>query len=280
MSGGADPLPSVAIDEGSGPGVVLIHGQPGSGQDWRALADELRSDHRVIAPDRPGWGGNPRPAAGLAANAVAIARLLEHCGLEPPLTLVGHSLGGGVALELALSFPDMVGSIVLVGSVGVDAALSHVDRLLALPMVGDGIVRAGTAAVRRSFHTARRLPPESRVAAAVDRAARIPSVRTVIEFGGEPMTGRARASFLVEQRALIEETPSLQRRLPLIRVPVAVVNGTSDRIVPLQAARRLAETIPGAELIMLRKEGHLVALERPELVAPTIRRYARLGQSV
>ncbi len=271
-------LPIVPIDRGLGPVVAFVHGQPGSGADWLDLAEDLSSDHRVIAPDRPGWGAHPRPAVGLGDNAESLARLLEHCGAEPPVTVVGHSLGGGIALELALARPELVGSLVLIGSVGVASALSSLDRLLAVPMVGDGILLAGSATIRRSVRAMRRLPDSWRAGRLAREATRIPTVRAVVGgSGGEALMGRARASFIIEQRALLRETPSLQRRLTLLRVPVAVVHGSSDRIVPLPAARLLAELIPGAELVVIPGHGHLVAFEQREEIAQLVRRYSRMA---
>lgn len=271
-------LPIVPIDHGLGPVVAFVHGQPGCGADWLDLADDLSSDHRVIAPDRPGWGSHPRPAVGLADNAESLARVLERCGAEPPVTVVGHSLGGGVALELALTRPDLVGALVLIGSVGVAAALSGFDRLLAVPMVGDGILLAGGAAIRRSVQALRKLPDSWKGGRLGREAARIPTVRAMVGgSGGEALLGRARASFIIEQRALLRETPSLQRRLALLHLPVAVVHGSSDRIVPLPAARLLAELIPGAELVVIARHGHLVAFERTEEIAQLVRRYSKMA---
>ena len=271
-------LPSVPLDLGDGPVVLFVHGQPGGGEDWRALAEELSRDHRAIAPDRPGWGSHPRPAMGIAENAAVLARVVERCGAEPPLTVVGHSLGGGVALELAFLRPDLVGALVLVGSVGVSAALSGLDRLLAVPVVGDGLVRAGGVTIRKAAGAFRRVPDRWVAGRIAKRATALSTIQAVLSSGvGDKVLGRARVSFLAEQRALVEETPSLERRLPLLGVPVAVVHGRSDRVVPLSAARLLAERIAGAELIVFPGEGHLLAFDRTAELAAIVRRYSRLA---
>ena len=168
---GPTDAPSLPIDAGTGPVVVLVHGQPGAGADWEVLAGLLAGEHRVLAPDRPGWGSDRRPAMGIAANADALEAALGAAAVEGAVTVVGHSFGGGVALELALRHPDRVGALVLIGSVGVGAALSGFDRLLTVPMLGSGILRAGTATLRRALiaatrysegHPGTRVAPEGR----------------------------------------------------------------------------------------------------------------------
>jgi len=268
---------SIAIDEGTGPAVILVHGQPGSGADFEALAALLATDHRVLAPDRPGWGRDEREAIGLHGNALELASLVESSALQPPVTIVGHSLGGGIALALALERPDLVGALVLVGSIGMDEALSRFDRLLAVPAVGRPVIRAGLAATRRGIATGRRLTKSPPTSAVADRMNRFPTVRALVWLEGQPIGRKERESFLVEQRALLDETPAIERALSRLELPVAVVHGTADHIVPLSAARLLAERIPGAELIWLRGEGHLVPFERPELIAHIVRRYSAMG---
>jgi pimeloyl-ACP methyl ester carboxylesterase len=254
----------------------LVHGQPGSGADWGSLARLLAGDHHVVAPDRPGWGRNPAAAAGLRANAAALASGAATWNLSSPVTVVGHSLGGGIALELALDRPDLVGALVLIGSVGVRSALGRLDRLLAIPMVGDGIVRAGVIALRGTVAAARRFPDGQSPVPVARRLGRMFAAVTSFETAN-PVSARARTSFLVEQKALVAETPSLERRLGLVGIPAAVVHGTADRIVPLSAARLLAEQVPGAELVTIRGQGHSLSSERPAVVAQVIARYARLA---
>jgi pimeloyl-ACP methyl ester carboxylesterase len=265
--------PRLPIDVGDGPLVVLVHGQPGVGGDWVRLAGALSSDHRVIAPDRPGWGTDPGPAIGLGDNAEALAALIESVGANAPATLVGHSLGGGIALELALRHPQQVGALVLVGSVGVAEALSGWDRLLAVPILGEAVLRAGSAALRRTLSTAARYSahhPEARLA---KKVAVLGTLQAAIGSDGRPMVARSRRSFLVEQRALLAESPGLEERLGQIAVPTAVVTGASDRVVPVGAARSLAARIPGAELVVV-SGGHLVPFEQPEVIARIVRRYS------
>jgi pimeloyl-ACP methyl ester carboxylesterase len=267
------------IDTGDGPVVVLVHGQPGAGGDWVALAGLLSEDHRVLAPNRPGWGSDPRPATGIAANADALEEMLEAVRVPSHVTLVGHSLGGGVALELALRHRDRVGALVLIGSVGVAGAISGFDRLLVVPMVGSGILRAGVATLRRGLITATRYSEQHPDARVAKKVAALPTLQAAIGSDGRPIIGRSRRSFLVEQRALLAETPGLERSLDAISVPTAVVTGASDHIVPAAAARALAGRIPGAELIVM-AGGHLLPFEQPRKIAEVVRRYGELAAGV
>jgi pimeloyl-ACP methyl ester carboxylesterase len=268
-----------ALGSGEGPVVLLVHGQPGAGRDWVALGRLLAKDHRVLAPDRPGWGSDPRPAVGLAANADALEQLLVAAGVQGQVTVVGHSLGGGVALEIALRHEGRVGALVLVGSVGVSEALSRLDRLLALPVVGSAILRAGVATLRRGLITAARYSGRHPGGWLADKLALLATLQAAIGSDSRPTVGRSRRSFLVEQRALLAETPGLEGALGRIRVPTVVVTGTSDRIVPVAAAQALAGRIPGAELVLI-AGGHLLPFHQPEMLAEIVRRYAAFASGV
>jgi pimeloyl-ACP methyl ester carboxylesterase len=271
--------PAVPIDVGSGPVVLLVHGQPGRGLAWAPVADLLSPGFRVVAPDRPGWGDHPRPATTLAGNAAALARMLaarDIADATSPALVVGHSLGGGIAIELALSYPELVSALVLVSSVGVGAAVGNLDRLLAVPVLGEQLLRAAALALERAVRHVGRLAGSSLGEEVLERANRHSAVRSALAEAGRALGGRDRRSFLVEQRSLIEQTPGLESRLHLIAKPTVVIHGAADHIVPAQAARQLAAAIPGAELVMRPGLGHLLPFEEPEVVAAAVRRYWQL----
>ncbi|HEV8065316.1 MAG TPA: alpha/beta hydrolase [Acidimicrobiales bacterium] len=268
-------MESAAVSQG----IVFIHGQPGSSEDWGPLSELLEGRYRLLAPDRPGWGANQEEATSLAGNAAWLAERIETWGAALPVTVVGHSLGGGIAVLLALDHPELVKSLVLLGSVGVDLALNSFDRILAVPTLGHTVIRAGVASVRSGRRAVGRLSAVAGGRQITERMGHSPTLRALAWLDTQPVTERARRSFIVEQQALLAETPSIQRRLGVLKVPTAVVHGSLDRIVSGEATRLLAELIPGAEWVLLAGEGHLVPVERPDKIVPLIDRYAELGGS-
>src|SRR5215204_7014648 len=134
---------------GSGPPVVLVHGMVNSSRHWRDVAVRLAERHTVIAPDLIGHGDSatPRGDYSLGAHAAAIRDLLVAIGVGPA-TVVGHSLGGGVAMQYFWQFPDRVERLALVSSGGLGPGVSPMLRGAALPGAG-GVIRL--AAGRRSL---------------------------------------------------------------------------------------------------------------------------------
>jgi pimeloyl-ACP methyl ester carboxylesterase len=260
-----------STDRGVGPVALLVHGQPGQGADWADVAAGLVSSNRVLVPDRVGYGRTGGTAVGMAANADALARLLDDKSLDSA-TVVGHSFGGGVALSMALRHRDRVDALVLVSSVGTRRSLGPYDRILGLPVLGEGLAFGGWELSRWLLPPLRRrsahLPP-----ALGSRLRAIPEQPAPAE--GDRGHGAATwRSFVTEQRALLAETPSLEPRLSSVQVPTAVVAGRRDRLVPARASADLAAAIPGAELVWVAGVGHLVPQEAPDVLVEIVRRYA------
>jgi pimeloyl-ACP methyl ester carboxylesterase len=245
---------------------VLLHGQPGSARDWELVAGDLARDHRVIVPDRLGYGLTGGKAGGFAANANSVLRLLGAQGVGRAL-VVGHSWAGGIGMELALDFPESVAGLVLVCSVAAVDPPGRLDRLLARPVAGTVLAAAalGTAGSVLSWGPARAF------------AGRRTRGRSEPQLADLTRSWRRRAtwnSFAVEQHALVYELPTMAPRLSSITVPTTVVAGSADRVVPLAAARRLAAAIPGAVLEIVPGGGHLLPQLQPATVASAIRRLA------
>jgi pimeloyl-ACP methyl ester carboxylesterase len=251
--------------------VVLVHGQPGQAADWRDVAEALEASNRVIVPDRPGYGRTGGTAVGIEANADALGRLLDDDGVRSA-TIVGHSFGGGVALAVAQRRADLVGGLVLVGSVGTASSLKRQDRVLGLPVLGESLAFAGLEVSRWLLPSLRRrstrLPP-----ALASWLRAVPDPWPNADRSHDPGAATWR-SFVIEQRALLAETPALEAGLGSVRAPTAVVAGRRDRVVPARAAADLAEAIPGAELVWVPWAGHLVPQEAPVVLVDVVRRYA------
>jgi pimeloyl-ACP methyl ester carboxylesterase len=257
------------IDQGRGPNVLALHGQPGLAADWEYVLPHLVGDHRVVVPDRPGYGASEGVAVGMAANAKVLAELIEDRGLAP-VTVVGHSYGGGIGILLAASRPDLIGGLVLVGSVGRSDSLNFIDHVLGLPWAGEALTAAGLLALGRALPYVRELAvrlPGRRMAWL---QATLPD-RHYAKLG--PRFGRqVRKTFVVEQRALVREIGAVESALPRIHLPTVVIVGTWDVVVPPSVGAVVAGAVPGAELVTLARTGHFVPRDAPLEIADAVRR--------
>ena len=248
---------------------MLLHGQPGTGADWDAVANLLAEDFRVIVPDRPGYGDTGGQARGIATNADAVAALLDRLSIDQA-TVVGHSWGGAPALDFANRHPERVHGLVLVSSVAPSEGVGYADRFLALPVVGPVASLLG-------FRVLARLLRVSHLRRAVQRRVNGTTDELLAAISETWGTGDVWRSFVVEQRALVEELPGLVDRIGSIDARTAVVVGAADRVVPPSAGEALADAIPQARLVRLEGAGHLLPQEDPERVAAVIAAVARGG---
>jgi pimeloyl-ACP methyl ester carboxylesterase len=251
------------VQEGAGPDVLLVHGSPGSLEDWEPIRARLAPRFRVTAFDRPGQGysgGADRPHS-VEDNARVVLDLVHALGLHD-VVYVGHSFGGAVGLHLAVSNPDEVRRFVLVGSKSYPpVAVEPLYRVLASSVVGRGL---GTvlaplvgparieAGVRASFGPNADAIPSDFV------ARRVPL-----------WTRPAVVAALAEERAGFEASLAAQApHYGEIRKGVVIVCGEQDR--NHDEAARLAREIPGARLVMLPDTGHYVAFARPDALAAIV----------
>ena len=243
---------------------------------WRRLGGARRAALRGppgARPDRPGWGSDPRPAIGprrqrRCPGGAARGRRRPRAGhRRRPLPRRRDRPRARPAP------PERVGALVLIGSVGVAGALSGFDRLLAVPMVGTGSSVPGSLPCAAASSPPRATPSVTRAPASRRRWRRFPTLRAVIGRTAGRSCGRSRQSFLVEQRALLAETPALERRLAH-RGPDRSRDGRHRTTsCPPRRHAPLAGRIPGAELIVM-AGGHLLPFERPEMIAAIVRRYS------
>jgi pimeloyl-ACP methyl ester carboxylesterase len=246
------------------PALVFLHGQPGSGADWQQVTRLLPAHWHTVAVDRPGYGSNPLPAAGFAANAHDVFAQMDSRGIQRAV-LVGHSYGGGVALAAASLAPHRVEAVVLLASVG-PGCVNAWDRLLAAPGAGPLCALA-----------AWRLTPwiaQARLARLTRRQARplAPGEHVNWQIWGEPSRDRGRLwrTFLAEQRALVRELGQVVAVIPLVQAPVMLLADPADRLVPLGTARQLAKTLPDARLQLVEGAGHHLPRRAPDVVADAL----------
>jgi len=258
--------PIVADVVGSGPAVVLLHGQPGSGDDWARVIDLLKDGFTLVAPDRPGYGRTGGTATGFAGNATAVVDLVDRLELDRFIA-VGHSWGGGVALAAAELSPERVAGLVLVASVGPGEPVGWDDKLLAAPFLGEAVAAMTIGATGRLLGI-------DRVQSLADQrlAGRtLEAVKALTRLTGARTRSRVWQSFVTEQRALLTELDDLGPGLADLRVPVAVVNGSADRVVRPAVGGMLSRAIPGATHTVLAGAHHLIPLDHPEAIADAVR---------
>src|SRR5947209_485176 len=123
------------------PCVLLLHGQPGTADDWNGVRAAIAGRASTLAIDRPGWNGHGG-ALDLAGNARAAVSALDAAGVERAV-IVGHSLGGAIAAWLAAEHPERVSALVLAAPSANRASLNRLDLLLAAPLTGPLVVAAG-----------------------------------------------------------------------------------------------------------------------------------------
>lgn len=249
--------------------MLLLHGQPGQGEDWEPVPSLLEVDHRVLVVDRPGYGASRLPATSMVENAALAADVIAGRA-GGPAVVVGHSYGGGIALLLAARHPDVVAGLVLAASVGRAGSVSGVDRLLALPVVGTAFSAAGLFALGRVLPPFGALSARLGGHAAAWLQASLPDRRY---SAGISQAGiRLWRSFVTEQRALLSEIAAVETAAASVRVPTAVVTGTWDVVVPPTVAVGLAAAVPGAELVTVARTGHFLPRDAPGVLATAVRR--------
>ena len=239
---------------------MLLHGQPGSGADWRQVADRLPRTLDVLALDRPGYGASRQPAGGFAYGARAVVAELDARGIGQAV-LAGHSYGGGVALAAAQLAPERVEALVLLASVG-PGCVTGWDRLLAAPVAGE--VCAFTAWQLTPWLARARL-------AAIARRRRRPiaadeHVNWHIWGHAHHDHGPLWRSFLTEQRALVGELGGLTASLAGVAQPVLLIADPHDTLIPVSTTHQLAAALPDARVQLLNGIGHHL----PRRAAPQI----------
>lgn len=247
---------------GSGPPLLLVHGIGDSSATWRTVLPQLARNHLVVAPDLLGHGRSAKPRAdySTAAYANGLRDLLGVLGIDR-VTLVGHSMGGGVAMQFAYQFPEKTERMVLVASGGAGRGVSPLLRAASLP--GAPLALA-----------ALRLPGARLVSnAVIDVLERLdtgpgldaPDLRRVVEALPD---ARARAAFIRTLRSVVDwrgQIVTMLDRCYLVRgLPTLLVWGTRDSVVPPGHAYQAYAAMPGSRLELFEGAGHFPFRTDPE----------------
>jgi pimeloyl-ACP methyl ester carboxylesterase len=254
---------------GQGPAVVLIHGITSSSKTWRTVIPLLAEHHTVIAPDLLGHGRSAKPRGdySLGAYASGLRDLLIALGI-PRATVVGHSLGGGVALQFAYQFPERVERLALVDSGGLGGEVHLVLRAATLPgaewvlpLLASGLLRGAGAAVGGVLG---RLGVKANA-----------DVRGAAEGFESLGDGATRRAFIHTARSVID--PAGQRvdasdRLYLAEaIPSLIVWGERDRMIPVAHGEAAHGLMPGSRLEVFPGAGHFPFNDDPERFAALVR---------
>jgi pimeloyl-ACP methyl ester carboxylesterase len=256
---------------GSGPPVVLIHGMLNSSSHWQAVALNLADDHTVIAPDLIGHGDSaaPRGDYSLGAHAASIRDLLAAIGIDRA-TMVGHSLGGGVAMQFFYQFPQRVQRLALISSGGLGREVSPMLRTAALPGVSALLSATIQPRMLAALRGGGRRLRERRVGLGVYLQA---IARALAPLENED----ARAAFLQTLRAVIDvhgQRVSATDRLYLLEsMPTLIVWGERDHTIPIQHGRAAHEAIPNSRFRTIAGAAHFPHLEEPDSVAALLRQF-------
>ncbi|HKT83290.1 MAG TPA: alpha/beta fold hydrolase [Solirubrobacterales bacterium] len=245
---------------GTGPVLLLVHGIAGSCENWRDVVEPLARRHTVIAPDLPGHGASPGGSGdySLGNLAAGLRDLLLVLGHERA-TLVGHSLGGGIAMQFAYQFPEMVERLVLVSSGGLGLEVSPVLRAAALP--GAELFIAATAAAGQKVGGA---IGRGLSAIGMKPTADVAEVARGYASLSEP--GRRKA-FLATLRSVVgtegQRVSAADRFYLAEEVPLLIVWGARDPIIPVGHGEDAHRALPGSRLEIFEEAGHMPQLEQP-----------------
>ncbi len=253
---------------GEGPAIVLVHGLTGSSTTWREVMPALAERYTVLAPDLLGHGESAKPRGdySLGAFASGIRDLMVALEIERA-TFVGHSLGGGVALQLAYQFPQRCERLVLVASGGLGKEVSILLRAVGLPgselvlpvvlhpIFADLLESVGNTFSRRGLHLGVRGREIWRsyrgLTETRGRMAFIHTVRSVIDVRGQRVSARDRLYLGAG-------------------VPTLIMWGDQDRIIPVEHAYVAHDLMPGSELVVVPGAGHFLPFEAPEPFLETL----------
>lgn len=243
----------------SGPNIILLHGIGGSVEMWQKNIQTLAKENRVYALDMVGFGYTDKPDAAytLSFQADFVHSFMNAVNLETA-TLVGLSLGGGVALDFSLRYPQRLDMLVLVDSAGLGREMHILFRLPTLPLIGEWLTRPSRQRTRELLDTCYYDPTK-----VSDEM-----VDFYYALSSQPGAQRAFLTTLRVQGSFggLREMilGSILRGLKRLDIPTLLVWGQEDEILPLEHARQAHQRLPDSRLEIIDHCGHLPPMEQPE----------------
>jgi pimeloyl-ACP methyl ester carboxylesterase len=247
---------------GEGDALLLVHGIAGSCNTFEPVLEGLAERYQVIAPDLLGHGqsGKPRGDYSLGAHASGLRDLMEMLQI-PSATIIGHSLGGGVAMQMAYQFPKRCERLVLVASGGLGSEVTPLLRAATLPGTDLALAVATSEKAKGVYRTV--LSPFKRLNLAAS-----PTVSHVIEHVACLQDREARHAFIHTVRAVMDlkgQRIDARNRLYLANhVPMMIVWGDRDRFIPIKHGVEAHEMLPKSRLEVFRGAGHFPHRDDPE----------------
>ena len=260
---------------GRGEPVLFIHGLGSSGyMEWRFNLEPAATHHRVFAPDLPGYGRTEKPRVDYTIDYFArfVESYMEDRGLRDA-SIVGASLGGRVALEVALESPQLARRLVLVNALGLGRPRPQMAQmaygLVTVPRVGEAVMRFTRSALRWApRHTIRRVAGRfANSNADLDTLmddTYLDNLREMYEADAFHNAYLSTVRALVHPRAVFGGEHDVSARLGELKMPVQLIWGSEDPLFPLSHATRAHAAIPDCRLTVIEGAGHTPQAERPD----------------
>ena len=258
---------------GSGPAILLIHGIGDNSTTWTGVHAKLAQRFTVVAPDLLGHGKSDKPRADYSAAAYAngMRDLLSVLDIER-VTIVGHSLGGGVAMQFAYQFPHLVERLILVGAGGVTKDVNIALRFASLPMGSEALALLRLPLVLPTLQMMGRLAGLMLGSTAVGRD--LPNILRILDDLPEPT---ASAAFTRTLRAVVDWrgqiVTMLDRCYLTEAIPVQIIWGSEDVVVPVRHAHMAHAAMPGSQLEIFENSGHFPFHDDPARFLDLVHRF-------
>jgi pimeloyl-ACP methyl ester carboxylesterase len=264
---GARRVRYVDIGESDGPPFVLVHGISGNWQNFLENIPRLARERRTVALDLPGFGQSDDPAGEITMSGYGqtVEELCARLDLGE-ITLVGNSMGGFVAAETAIQFPDRVERLVLCSAAGVTTAELRREPVM---VWGRMVAMAGARSAAETRMAILRPRLRHAVFSAIVRHPSLISAELLWEIS----MGAGRSAFMPALNAILDY--DYRDRLPEIRCPTLIVWGENDMLIPVRDAGEYERQIPGARKVVMKDTGHCPMMERPRTFNDLVIEFAR-----